>query len=382
VVEAGGCWPNPEQELLLRAALLSGPEAIDAWERWSARVPDIGSLDSGSMRTLPILSANLKKLGVSHPRMAIIRGTYRKAWYQNRLLLHDLERVLSALRVAGVQTMVLKGAALATTVYQDIALRPMNDVDVLVHPDDVGTAIKVLALTGFQPFRPEDSISEERLANRWAAVFLGPRGQMVDLHWHVISDGCEPRADDEFWAGSVPVRIGQEWTLGLNPSDQLFHACAHGVRWNPVPPFRWVTDALMILSSSQVDWDRLTATAERMRVTVRLRHAVEYLETFSPGVVPPDVVPRLASVRTGAWQRREFLLETSPPNSLAKLILHWYRHRRLASSSSVGSLASFPTYLRRVLGLRSVLQLPRYVLRERPLLLARLKSLHSAGPRE
>lgn len=371
MVKAGGCWPNPEQELLLRAALLSGPEAIDAWERWSARVPDIGSLDSGSMRTLPILSANLKKLGVSHPRMAIIRGTYRKAWYQNRLLLHDLERVLSALRVAGVQTMVLKGAALATTVYQDIALRPMNDVDVLVHPDDVGTAIKVLALTGFQPFRPEDSISEERLANRWAAVFLGPRGQMVDLHWHVISDGCEPRADDEFWAGSVPVRIGQEWTLGLNPSDQLFHTCAHGVRWNPVPPFRWVADALLIISTSGVDWERLVATASRLRLTLRLRHAIDYLDRIAPGHIPSEARAHLANQQVEPWQHHEFCLEASPPNELKRLTLQWYRYRRLSpASSSIRRLASFPTYLRRYFGLRSLLQIPHYLLRERPILRA------------
>ena len=48
-VAAGGCWPSPLQEELLRAALLPGEAAVKAWEHWSAAVDlDELGLDLGS----------------------------------------------------------------------------------------------------------------------------------------------------------------------------------------------------------------------------------------------------------------------------------------------------------------------------------------------
>jgi len=50
----GGCWITKQQRLLLRAALLSGQDAIHAWENWIANV-DIDRIDTGSYRLLPLL---------------------------------------------------------------------------------------------------------------------------------------------------------------------------------------------------------------------------------------------------------------------------------------------------------------------------------------
>ena len=47
----GGFWPTSQQELLLRAALLPGKEAIDAWREWKSGV-DVDQLDPGSLRLL------------------------------------------------------------------------------------------------------------------------------------------------------------------------------------------------------------------------------------------------------------------------------------------------------------------------------------------
>jgi hypothetical protein len=49
----GGCWPTEQQELLLKAALLKGEPAIQAWERWVSQV-DINDLDQGSLRLTPL----------------------------------------------------------------------------------------------------------------------------------------------------------------------------------------------------------------------------------------------------------------------------------------------------------------------------------------
>jgi hypothetical protein len=121
VSRPGGCWPTADQELLLRAALLTGDDARGAWEAWVRSAPGLDDLDQGSLRLLPLLYGNLAALGIAHPRMALLKGVTRKAWYQNRLLMAELAEVLRALEAERVRAMVLKGAALARTVYPTLA---------------------------------------------------------------------------------------------------------------------------------------------------------------------------------------------------------------------------------------------------------------------
>jgi len=91
-------WPTAQQELLLRASLLKGKQATDAWEEWISTV-DIDHLDLGSLRTLPLLYRNLHTQGVKHPLMSKLRGIYRLSWYKNQTLFHHIGSVLAALLV-------------------------------------------------------------------------------------------------------------------------------------------------------------------------------------------------------------------------------------------------------------------------------------------
>ena len=55
---------------------------------------------------------------------------------------------VEALNAAGIEVALLKGAALASTVYGSFGARPMNDVDVLVHPDRADDAKRLLLGAG------------------------------------------------------------------------------------------------------------------------------------------------------------------------------------------------------------------------------------------
>src|SRR2546430_6554391 len=64
---------SPQQELLLRAALLQGPRAVEAFERWRHLV-DVEELDPDSHRLLPQLYHNLDRkstrLNSSHSQIS------------------------------------------------------------------------------------------------------------------------------------------------------------------------------------------------------------------------------------------------------------------------------------------------------------------------
>ena len=78
--------------------------------------------------------------------------------------------------------------------------------------------------------------------------------------------------------------------MALNPTDQLLHTCWHGARWNEVPPIRWVADAMAILGASapEIEWPSLLKKAERHRIVLPVKDALEYLKKKFDAPVPDE----------------------------------------------------------------------------------------------
>lgn len=76
-----------------------------------------------------------------------LKKEYQWSLARNMILFDELGRVLEAFNEAGIDVIVLKGAALAQTIYPDIALRPMGDVDLLVKKEGLEKAENLLIQT-------------------------------------------------------------------------------------------------------------------------------------------------------------------------------------------------------------------------------------------
>jgi len=325
-----GWRPTDDQLLLLRAALFDGDDALAAWRAWSAHV-DIEHLDAGSNRMLPLLSYNLDRLGVSDPLSARLRGYRRQTWYKNQIWLSEMARFLAVLQGAGLETLVLKGTALVLLFYPDFGLRPMTDLDVLVRREQACAAMLLLAELGWKAnddemerrvrsadramranssddlasARMTSAALERRVRQGHATDFVNSAKLQLDLHWYVLSENRGPDADDDFWTDAVPVRIGNFTTKALSPTDTLVHVCVHGAKWCPVPPMRWVADAIMILrvAGDRIDWDRL--------LRPRGRSIREILRGGSHG----RRASTLGAGSRSAGRRRE---RTSPPSAVSR----------------------------------------------------------------
>lgn len=353
-----GSWrPLPQQELLLKAALLAGERAVESWKAWKACI-DVNDLDSGSHRMLPLLYRNLRANGVDDPAMGIYKGVYRRTWYRNQVLFRAVAPLLNAFRDAGIETMSLKGAPLAVLYYKDCGLRPMNDFDVLVRPERVPQAIDLLQRMGWSPndFMP----TARYISAGYSHGFRNRAGDELDLHWHLLSESRGRDADDGFWSGAIPAHIGDVATFALGPADQLLHACIHGARWNYIPPFRWAADAAIVLDSArdQIDWDRIIIQAERMRLALPLREALNYLKDLLDVMVPSEILKRLDDLPVSPIEHMEYRINTNPPTRWAAMLDLWCQHSRLQESAGLfHKLVSFPEFLGRIWD-RGVLNLP------------------------
>lgn len=344
----GNCWPSSEQQLLLKAALLRGTEAIGAWQRWKAAV-DLDSLDPGSNRLLPQLYRTLEREGVRDPSMGKLKGLYRHSWYGNQLRLRDAAVVIGELRRRGIDAMLLKGAALTLLHYRDPGLRPMDDVDVLVRTHQWRPTLDVLTELGWRPRVP---VTPRHVQASHAMDFTNAQAQRIDLHWHLLPDSCWPRADDEYWEHASATTLHGVRVSVLDATDQLFHTCAHGVKWEHVPPVRWIADAAMILNDPtvQIDWERLVRLTERHRLILPLRDALTYLETAFGLPVPAAVPTELRDAAVSRAERWEYRFRSRPASPvLGRLREHWLRYRRLRRGREGPDAIGFVGYLQVVL---------------------------------
>ena len=84
--------------------------------------------------------------------------------HANHVRAKVLAEILDAFQDAGIQTLVLKGAALAHLVYPHPGLRVMRDVDILVSKSEARRAQARLAEMGFDAPPPGDKLPAKHLA--------------------------------------------------------------------------------------------------------------------------------------------------------------------------------------------------------------------------
>jgi Uncharacterised nucleotidyltransferase len=328
-------FATPSQLLLLRAALLECPEAVEAAEEWfasgrDAAEPGFSWLEQGSRRLLPLVYRNVKEALPPELRETLRRVSLQY-WADNQKLFRRLEERLTWFHANGIPTVVLKGAALSVLHYRDKGIRPMSDVDILVPEDVAGDVIGRLQRDGWAAAdycseAPQNSYFYRHIH---AISLIHPDHGEFDLHWHVLHAATFPGADSAFWDDSVPLSLNTIATRALNPTDQLLHVCVHCFTATGVAPIRWIADALTILRTSQMDWGRLVRSAEHLRVSIPLAATLSFLRDTFPTAIPGDVLGQLASIRADASERRYFArlskFDRTGPEIFAE---NWERHRR------------------------------------------------------
>jgi hypothetical protein len=234
----------------------------------------------------------------------------------------------------------------------------MSDLDLLV---PTGQAVDAMALLRRMEWRPDLPVPERVVSVTHSLVFQDSHGTRLDLHWHVLWECCGPAVDEDFWQAAVAVTAGGAPTLALGRADQLLHACVHGVAWNPVPPFRWAADAMLILQAggAGLPWDRLLAQARRLRVVLPLLEALTFLGRALDAPIPGEALAALRASPLSMLERFEYRARMRPwgrMGALPRLVGHYLRLRR--TTAALRGPLGFPSYLQRLYGLERLRELP------------------------
>jgi hypothetical protein len=304
--------PTPVQELLLKACLLEGDEQIqaDAALRTATSLDD---LDAGSHRLLPLYYRRVFARRTEDADHGRLRGVHRKSWYENLILRTRAEQLLVQLNARGIETILLKGGGLHTTVYAaEPTLRPLDDIDVMVRLRDAATAIQIVEELGY-------ACRERQLyGNAWPGImhsssYLRGYRESVDLHCRPLRFQRDSGFTQRCWDRSVQVKFGEASTRTLDPTDHLLIAISHGSMPNKVPTCRWVADAVLLSRSAHIEWDRLADDAVATWHPELVEVGLRYLQSTFHIAIPETAMMRLKAPQPRFWKLLDSISEH--PNS-------------------------------------------------------------------
>lgn len=358
--------PTPQQELLLKAALLSGDDARSAFLEWAANA-DFDRLDGGSFRLLPALHLNLKALGVTHALTPRLLSVYRSTWYRNQILLNRTATVIRTLGEHDIGSVLLKGAALAAGGYSDPGARPMADADLLVRRRDLRAAIDILRTAGWDSRPPLSAHAfDSFLKTKHAITLEDGTGGELDLHGYVYFRSRVEALDDALWERTRLTTIRGAPVRVLGPEDLLFHVIVHGAEWNDLPPIRWVADACSVLRSvPAIDWDIVVESARTRGFVLASLAGLEYLGRAFHLPVAPEALSALRALPVSPLEAEDHALRSRPPalRGMARRVLLDYAFIAPKDSSPFARAAGFPRFLRDRWSLSSFGEMPAYALR-------------------
>jgi len=359
---ATNCWPTETQELLLRACLMNGHQALAAWQQWQV-VFESGSFDEGSRRLLPLLYRNLKNQKITGPLISKLKEEYFHTWSENQFCLRGIARLIAEFNQYAIPNILLKGSALAVLYYEDVGLRPMKDIDLMVSSDQAKRSMKLLASLGWKPTfsSPEALIPFEQ-----ATEFVDANNQKVDLHWRLMWEGRRSLDDSDFWQASMAMQLNGIQTRSLSPADQLLHVCVHGAKWNDTSPLRWIPDAMMIIrfQKMKIDWSRLVHQARKRQLTLPMRETLGYLNRLFEADVPTEVMSELEGSRTTRLERWSYRIRlgTNDPLKMSAVMWHWMNSLLVNCEGTPSQrLGQFSQYLQSLWSITSGWKIPIYL---------------------
>jgi hypothetical protein len=262
------------------------------------------ALDHG---LLPLLYERLEELGKDNIPAAVM-ARLRSAYFTNLLrhdrLTADLFEVVGALRGEGVEAIVLKGGALAPTVYPDPAQRPMVDLDLLVRPEQMERAGAVFQSLGYQLSSavPARMVAfQQRFGGglEWQRTRNG-KLTCLDVHHHLVElDWCwaaYPVELDALWADARPLALDGTEALQLSAEDALIHLCLHPLlNHGYASPLVGYADIERVIAAKEavLSWPRLVERAGRFRVKTVLYWGLQGTHRLLGTPVPSEVLDAL-----------------------------------------------------------------------------------------
>lgn len=263
----------------------------------------LGGLVTERLTGLAVAAAEEGYLRLSEGQMDELLNHQRGAMLAALALERKLLVLSSIFDEVGIDYVVLKGPAVAHSLYPDPSWRPFGDLDLLVRTRDLQRVCDLLPEVGFRRYRPEPRPGfVERFGH--AALYIDGEGLQLDVHRTLVAGPFGVWIDpDELFERTRSLKLASRQLRRLDDTALFLHACIHASLGNSPPLLMPLRDVGQALGSVSIDWERVTDWAVRWRLRPVLQHALLELSTRM-SVELPEEAARFAAIQPSRAERR------------------------------------------------------------------------------
>lgn len=260
----------------------------------------------------PLVFSRLPGLAEHYDIPEYLAEELKKDYYlsatKNALIFEELKKVLGLFNQSKLQVIVMKGAALAETIYGNLALRPMSDVDLLVKKENLYQVDELLKELNYFP--SDRSLDDVDFTSTYLTTLdyrsSAKNSPSFHIHWHFVNSTIPNESYinhikmEDIWRDAVKTNIADIETWTMAPHHLLIHLSEHALR---------VTHSLSRLSyfcdidrainyyGKGLDWNLLVQDTLRFNLNKMVYTTLYFSAYFIKAEVPEDVLLKLKPKR-------------------------------------------------------------------------------------
>lgn len=174
-----------------------------------------------------INSQNLKKY-VPETYWKIFQENYQRQAMQTLFLKRQIQDLNEHYTQKNIPFCLIKGAETINTIYSNMSIRPMSDIDILCYPKDIDIIAKILTQLGYYQKTMHQSHELQSIATyrKHYPAFFHDKRHTIEVHFNLFPGAANQNdITQELWAHALPMDQTSQFRLDV--SHHLLYMCHH-----------------------------------------------------------------------------------------------------------------------------------------------------------
>lgn len=230
----------------------------------------------------------------------------------------QLSDILDAFVAENISALVIKGPALALTLYPSPAARPCSDIDLLVRPDEYLKARSVLDRIGYRcGYRRFENFRELFNSEPFSHRTDSTKPYEVDLHWNIFQYHGLKRGNDadEFFDRKITVETPRLTFHTLGTVDALIQAAFHLVLHHPESlRLIWISDIALLCQKlvGRKDWEDFFNITSEFKLNLAMKEALKLAHLWFGLQVQEEYEGLMQQLKPEETEKNEWDYLTNP----------------------------------------------------------------------